>query len=63
MAHQNSQDVAKVVFRGKFMSLNIYLRGEMAEISYLRFYIKKWKRISKLKEDNNKTEINDIINK
>lgn len=45
------------------MSLNIYLRGEMAEISYLRFYIKKWKRISKLKEDNNKTEINDIINK
>ena len=37
----------------------------MAEINYLRFYIKKWNRISnsKLKEENNKTEINDIINK
>ena len=52
--YQNPWDVAKAVSTVKFVSLNIYIKGEMAEINYLKFHIKKLEQNIKLKVEGRK---------
>ena len=54
MVDWNSRDVAKAVFRVKFVSFNIYIKGEVAEINYLKFHIKKLDQNIKLKVEGRK---------
>lgn len=54
MVDWNSWDVAKAVSTVKFVSLNIYIKGEMAEINYLKFHIKKLEQNIKLKVEGRK---------
>lgn len=54
MVDWNSWDVTKAVSTVKFVSLNIYIKVEMAEINYLKFHIKKLEQNIKLKVEGRK---------